>query len=733
MRTFIAIFICLLLLISGMMAQERKPEAWDVKAEKKYISRQEEVKGEVWSIKQAGFRNRTVPAEYAKESAVVLARHVELITPQKNVKLHRTERNLVAINDKAALEQYSEFEFKQYLNSDYYYPLEPFDKLTKITYIGVRIYKKDGSMREIYGNEAVVTDLVRKEHKTRKLAIPDLQVGDLVDYFIREEEFMKSSNAFSKELFVLGEEVPVLEYSIHIAAWNEVFALEYRSMNGAPNFKERFDTHMIHLDMLVRNIPPVPRNLWMNPFRQLPMVRAHLRPGARNEKAGRRKEGMIYSNPNAVRVRDEAISSGGYFPEYGMPSADAAKSFIAKFKKNHPDASKQELAEYIYYIHRFVLLYRVWPGDPIVVDRRRNYSDPGRYAFLLSVMSELKKNDIPADIVLLTSRFGPSDTDVFTERDYEMMVKTRGDKPLYMSAVGMFPVTSYIPDDFEGQKAPLIHDGEITGYWDIPFSKAEQNKQLNRLRISLKADNIQQLEINRETIITGHFKQRTQQQLFLFEDYYDEEREYLGIETSFLDEFAAAKASRALVQEYNNAFSKARRDQKELFQQEVAEQFEKTPQSLDSFKLVEMGLRNNKPDVVYKTRFTMDGFVKKAGPNYILDAGKLIGGQISIKPSQRTRSVDVQMPFARTIEYEMEMEIPEGFVAEGVEKLARNVDNECGSFIVKPGLDANKLRLHITKTYKQAVTPAAKWPLLLEMLDAAEAFREQKVLIKKVG
>ncbi|WP_298708870.1 hypothetical protein, partial [Chitinophaga sp.] len=119
MRTTIAIFICLLLLITGMMAQEKKSYAWDVKAERKYKERQEEVKEEVWSIKQAGFRTRTVPPEYANESAVILARHIDIVTPQKAVKLHRTERNLVAVNDKAALERYSEFEFKQYENYDH--------------------------------------------------------------------------------------------------------------------------------------------------------------------------------------------------------------------------------------------------------------------------------------------------------------------------------------------------------------------------------------------------------------------------------------------------------------------------------------------------------------------------------------------------------------------------------------------------------------------------------------
>ncbi len=195
-------------------------------------------------------------------------------------------------------------------------------------------------MKEIYGDEAVVTDLDRKHHKTRKLAIPDLQVGDFVDYFIREEGYVNYANRFTRELFVFGEEEPVLEYAIHIGAFNEWFALEYRSMNGAPNFKERYDDHMIHMDMLVRNIPPQPVNLWMNPFRQLPIVRVHLRPGARNEKAGRRKEGMIYANPNPTKIRDEAVMEMATRRNDWVPatlvSFQEVKQRVNAFKRSAP-------------------------------------------------------------------------------------------------------------------------------------------------------------------------------------------------------------------------------------------------------------------------------------------------------------------------------------------------------------------------------------------------------------
>jgi hypothetical protein len=45
--------------------------------------------------------------------------------------------------------------------------------------------------------------------------------------------------------------------------------------------------------------------------------------------------------------------------------------------------------------------------------------------------------------------------------------------------------------------------------------------------------------------------------------------------------------------------------------------------------------------------------------------------------------------------------------------------------------EAGKLTVSVKKVYKKSFAPAAKWPLLLEMVDAAEAFQQQKILLKK--
>lgn len=726
----------MLLLATGVMSQDKGPAAWDEKGEKRYKKRILEIKDEVWGWQLPAFKKRTIPDEYKNESAVVLAKHVELRTFDDDHEIHRTVRVLVKINDKAALETYSEFTFNQYELERMGTVLDPFDKFTTMNYVGVRIFKPDGTMREIYSDEAVVTEVNRYSKKVRKLAVPDLQVGDLVEYFIRTERYVIHTNAYTEELFVLGDEEPVIEYSVHVAVWKKVFALEYLAMNGAPDFKENIDDRMMQLDLLVKNIPPQPVKLWMNPFRQIPMIRLHLCIGIRREMPGRRKEGTIYRNPNSLKVRGESRTELGNTVNVAgkatLPFLDEVNRQIKDFKKEHPGATEEELAAYLYYLVRYMGLYRVKPGDDIFVDQRRNYSRLNEQYFLIYVNYLLERNRIPADFIMVTPRYGPSQDQTFETDDYSVVLKTRSKKPMFMSGEGIFSNVYYVPSHYEGQKAPVVQWGEAFKEEDIPLSPASQNKQTEHYKISFNKSDLQQLEIERNSSVTGHFKTDIQKSLLLFEDYYEEERKALGIKQSFMEEFADSRKNKSLAEEYRNAFDKARKDVKAAFLTEIQEQFDKAPESLDNYKVLKMGIRHTDPEVAYTTSFKMNGFMKKAGNNYILDAGKLIGSQMSIKTSQRDRKADVHMPFARMFEYNMELIIPAGYKVEGADKLVRNVDNEWGSFIVTTDSKDGKLIIQVKKVYKNAIVPAAKWPLLLQMIDSAEEFQQQKVLLKKV-
>ena len=170
--------------------------------------------------------------------------------------------------------------------------------------------------------------------------------------------------------------------------------------------------------------------------------------------------------------------------------------------------------------------------------------------------------------------------------------------------------------------------------------------------------------------------------------------------------------------------------QKESIESELTDTYDQAPKEVKKYNIRNLGIRAETP-VEFEEDFLMEGWVKKAGNNYIVDIGRLIASQIVIEKDQRQRTNDVYMSYPRGFNYHVEFTAPEGYSIEGVDKLNLNAENETGGFISKARLEGNKVIIDINKYYVHAVEPAAKWPLMLNFLDKALEFNQQKVLLKK--
>jgi hypothetical protein len=309
--------IILLLLAISVSSLAQKKDA------KKYKEEAELMRKEIWGWKKPEFDVRAIPAEFANASRVVIARHMEINADSKKKaafvgfgfgayrQLYLTEiaREAVKINDKAAVTDYSEIEFTQLARSN-----GMFVNNTTNVYVGVRVIKPDGSVKEISADDIVLTR-DESSRKEAKLAIPDLQPGNIVDYFIAKQQSMEQASLgdISNYAFTLFDDAPVMYYSIHIEMGKK-YAVEYRCYNGAPDFKRSTtDDDDNVFDMVVRNIPASAESgLWISPFRQLPIVRINIKVGYKRMYAGRliaREPGKVYANPPADEfIEDEKIN-----------------------------------------------------------------------------------------------------------------------------------------------------------------------------------------------------------------------------------------------------------------------------------------------------------------------------------------------------------------------------------------------------------------------------------------
>jgi len=709
--------------------------------EEDYRKQANEIRNYVWGFKIKAFDVRNIPAEYSKYSKVIIAKHEEITGlakskfrwmgagARKELTYTHTTRELVKINDAAALEDYSEITFQKFAQR---YK----DKLT--TYLGVRVIKADGTVKEIDPDEIILTDNTDK-NKKGKLAVSDLQIGDMLDYFIQTVEFYEAGGTLDFENFVFADEDPIMHYSVHVEA-SKKLAVEYRAMNGAPDFKYRTNEDDDNLlDAEQNNIAPFPTSLWMSPYRQIPLLRFHMVLG-NSGFLNVRKPGEIYKNPDAdeiINVYDQVLKSYVSSSRAELGSYDKQVKRIAEsYLEQNGGGKIKDNPVALYYAARHHFLMGFSKDDVSVVNNKRNRRAPSDIAFLAMLEELFNQFDINSQFILLPSKYGPKSNEIMSVSDLQLALIT--DDSQIFTAESIFDTPNVIPYYLEGQQGVTIdyhfsfrQAKSDKGSYSTKYSAAAQNQHTEDLVFNFNPADPQKIKIDRKATITGLLRLDYQRQLLLYEDLHEEERKTLGIEDSFYEILKDSKKGKKIVEEYQHAFDEARKEWKENFKDEINDQFDVKPEELISFKIDQPGVFEDKKAMIFSEQFTVNAWVKKAGNNYILDAGKMIGGQLKIKPEQRDRKVDVYMPNARTFQYNVSIPVPQGYTAEGLDKLNTSIDNSTGSFVTTAKLEGANVKITVAKVYKNAFEKAEKWPDLLKMLDAATAFEEMKIMFKK--
>ncbi|HET6996783.1 MAG TPA: DUF3857 domain-containing protein, partial [Chitinophagaceae bacterium] len=222
----LVLIVLSLFVFDSLPAQKTAPDNYKEEADA--------IRQAVWSWDNPEFKVRQVPAEYANASRVIIARRVDINAtgkvrvalfhnPIPRLDLTEIVREAIKLNDKAAVSDYSEITFTRLVKTSGAF----FNNTTK-RYIGVRVIKNDGTIKEISADDILLTK-DEKSNKEAKLAIPDLQVGDIIDFFIAKRQNIQQNGSGEVEnyTFALFDDAPIINYSIHIEAGRQ-YAVEYR-------------------------------------------------------------------------------------------------------------------------------------------------------------------------------------------------------------------------------------------------------------------------------------------------------------------------------------------------------------------------------------------------------------------------------------------------------------------------------------------------------------------------
>ena len=719
MKTNLSLWLAILALVVSLSAHADD--------EKKYAEFAQNLRQQVWSDTDPMFTQYEVTHQYDKtHSAVILAAltDVELTRKSylrmtgllmfnsvKQLGRHELNRMLVKLNDDAALKSFSEFDYATITKGYNDYGLQ--ESLRQV--LGVRVIKPDGTIVNVSTDDYMTTREGKKgKEVSHKLAVPNLEVGDILDIFTYDEMVIKERN-IPPFKFNFVNKYPMMHYKVRCKI-DDKFAVQYRTLNGAPDFTATTDKDKnTVLETEVRNVSAVPPTLWYNEMEQAPMTILYaIDKSVSSKNIKSVKKDKLQPNPDFRTILNDDLSALSDNQQCLPPRGNNMKMLRNLLKQNSSPSDIKQAVDKLY----AGLTYYYFAFD--------EYDEFSTYTFSVVLGMYLKHCKIPFQYVIATDKNHES-LDQLINRSRTIWIIKVGDyyyaPPQYNCATpGVLPV------ELQGRKAAVINKlkGDKTEYSiiNLPTTRADQN--VDKVIMKATIDGLG-MSVERIESRTGGQKEDftmlvTPQQTYAAYD------KFLNCEKPFI-ETVSKKNRQGVLQ----AFEKANEAQQDFFKEEVELYHGQHAREFFSYEILSDGLDPAKPELAYQSKYLMDGLVKRAGGNLVVSIGKLIGTQIKVEEQERERVDDVNRKSPTMLSWDITLQLPDGYHLsdEGLSKLQQELKNSAGEFVSTATLEGNILHLVVNKCYLKAHLPVAEWPNLLQILDTADQYTNRQIVLEK--
>ena len=684
------------------------------------------------------YKNVTdIPEKWADESAVILYKNENYDFHKfgKRVTYTSSIRKRIKLLDKAAVEEFSEFAFKKRFRSS----KGRFTWKEKgNNYVGIKVVKPNGSEIEV----DVEKESVEVDDET-KVAITNLEIGDIIDYYIYRIEPFKTTYAFGFDPVEtnLGEEYPIMDFKLFFETENDFF-INFNTFNGAPKLQQipTDKNNTRRYELIASDIEKNEFTRWSFPLLELPCYKFQVY-FARSGKFEDRALAFLPDNEKTIKTsvsKEEVLDlyDNRFKPDGDL--GDVKKFFKTKTFKN--DTEKVTEAYYFmrhYYLTRFVEAMFIreagimdypfaYYKSPVFIQNQKQ--------FVRHFTEFLKKEKIKYEVVVAKKRFDGSIDDLLIEKNVNVLIKVDTPTPLYAE---LFSVHTNI-----NEFSPLIENTKI--YLLSPTKNKIDNIENGKLPVSTHIGNetkkVITLNLNDDfssinfTAINsykGHSKSDEQYERLMFSDYVKED--YAKYETkSFIDLISNKKNKVRYKKELNALAEKIKTNQKEKFENSAKSEYLVEDIENYNYEINNTGRYGLDTYFTYTETFNAkNSLIKKAGSNYIIEIGKIIGGQIDLEEKERHRTTDINTQNARSFNYTINFVIPKGYTIAGLDKLNKSVDNETGAFNSSASIEGNILKIKTSKQYKHHFEPSTNWNKMIAFLDEANQFTNEKILLKK--
>ena len=676
----------------------------------------------VWNDGDADFTSNTIPEKWKDESGIIIAQKTKFAFDKDANKLavYEITRRRIKLNDRDAVNSYSSVYFRIGSSQDG---------------AGIKVIKANGTVQDVSLRNAVYVEdpsdvpgtfqpyigkanTYYDKSKSRviyyKLAIPDLDPGDIIDYgtiFYDDNTVKKMSFIeFDPIYYVCTREYPVLSQKFEIDTDDKSF-VNFKSTMGAPLFKETGNNNADYI-WEDRNREKLSDTRWVNRYVELPMVKFQIVFSKVENKSdlfigdkGELKQNISPEElAKKMNIQYNKLDGSMYYT--------MAKAYLKQI--SYGDMKEDDFIQKAYYVLRHMAHYRA------------NGFSSELFASCFTQCLDLRK--IPYDLIVTTPSTLTKPENIIFRTEPEWMVRVKGK---YVFNATIFSNPYDFKEEYLNTPAYIISLGKNPTATPVmlPASVADENVTTNTITASIDTAN-RNMIVTHQKAITGLSKQFYNYQGLVYTNALDDDYRSYGGE----DDVRTGMRGTAL-ESYEEKLRERKKEDKTNKLEYMKKAMEDDYSNINTyteFTLNSDGRTWRKQELNYTNKFDLTDMVKIAGDNLLISVPGLIGDQLFVSQDERKREVDAYMGFPRSIRNIINFTIPAGYKVVGIQNLNMNIDNEVGTFAVQATADGNNLNILVKKHYKQMTVKKESWPKLLDMLDAAFNFSQKRVLLKKI-
>ena len=607
------------------------------------------------------------------------------------------------------------------------------------------IIKPNGEVIKVDSFDSYTKTISYVEVEAQKLIIPELEVGDIVDYAYKKRQVLRpfDTESFDTVFVKLTQDYPIVKQTIEIDL-GEGISSTIKSLNGAPKFQAIVAGKQYQMMDEMRH--KTSNEKWALSYRSEPAIKFQAHYSERINTEGESAEGLSVKELEVI-LNHKIEEASGY----------KHKSTLLKYiNQHHPDEkNKRKLVNSIYYYFRHIVkgseseYFTPEPPlsgwDMVGLSKAETKAAIGEQSNIQLQITEVSDLDfvktlsevfeelgIKASIQAAMPRFFGSVEELVSPEELTLFLKVQlksGD--VILTNFGRDTQVGDYPEALEGAQIVYQNPKLSEDASRLPSGTFKDNHTEILTTIGFNED-MDALNLTRSVSHIGKQRSRYSKDIVVSSDFLAKEYE----KYPSLVEMKGSAAGKKYERENQSEEMKERKEVEKpkrliLSKSLAAKELQTKISKYKKFKLLQDGRYHTKPKLKYQEEISVEDLLQESNGTYTIEIGKFIGIQEKITEDMQGRSHDIYFPYAQSFNYEITLNTPASHTIESLESLNTSVDNETGSFISVAKLEGNQLIIEAHKAYKNSFEPKENWTKMLEFLEAAYQFSQQKVVLKK--